>query len=298
MDLNALTVFVRVVEAGSFVGAARVSQIPKSTIARRIDELEASLGVRLLERSTRQLRPTEAGLSFYERCRQIVEDIEDATATVSSRQQEPQGRLRCTTSVLMAETYMGKWCVEYLERYPKVELDLYLANRRVDLVAEGFDLAIRIGELEPSSTIVRRMLPAPLFICASPDYLREYGSPTTPQDLSDHACVVFSPERAKQSWALRNEAGDTVSVSVAGRMVVNSLAVAFDACVAGFGIARVPSFLCSEALERHDVVHLLPQWCSTSKYVHALYPSRKHLSPTVRTFVDFMTEKLAASPWA
>lgn len=297
MDLNAIAVFVKVVEAGSFLGAARTSEIPKSTIARRIDELEASLGVRLLQRSTRQLSLTEVGRAYYERCRRIVEDIDDASASVSSHQREPQGKLRFTTTSQLADAYIGQWAVEYLQRYPRVELDMFLTGRRVDLLGDGFDLAFRVGRLERSTHIVRQLGPIPRYVCASPAYLEAHGVPRTPQDLRDHQCVVHSPERAKQPWALDNDQGDSVSVAVTGRLVVNSFEVALHACLAGFGIAYLPSFICCESIVEGRLVHLLSEWQSSASTLHALYPSRLHLSPMVRTFLDFMTEKLTPTPW-
>lgn len=229
MDVNAIVVFVRVVEAGSFVGAARLAQIPKSTVARRIDELEESLGVRLLQRSTRQSTLTDAGRAFYERCRQIVDDIDEATTSVSELQHEPRGRLRFTTSVLLAETYIGAWVVEYLKKYPKVELDMYATARKADLLADGFDLAIRVGRLEPSAHIVRKLAPTPQYICASPAYLEAHGAPETTEDLQNHECVIFCPDRAKRRWELENEGGDSAAIAISGRCMVNSFPVALDA---------------------------------------------------------------------
>ncbi|MEM7156716.1 MAG: LysR family transcriptional regulator [Myxococcota bacterium] len=297
MDLNAITIFVKVVEAGTFVGAARAAEIPKSTVARRVDELEASLGVRLLQRSTRKLSLTEAGRTYYERCRELIGQLEDATASISSQGVEPQGKLRFTTSVLMAETYLGEWCLEYLRQYPKVELDMYLATRRVDLVAEGFDLAIRVGPLEPSGHIVRKLAPAPRYVCASPAYLEEHGRPQTPRDLRDHQCVAFSPDRTRTPWVFEDADGQSFSVPITGKLVVNSYPVALQACQAGLGIAHLPGFLCCEGLRAGTLVPLLREWGDTHSTVHALYPSRHHLSPAVRTFLDFIAEKVKPSQW-
>lgn len=297
MDLNAVTLFVKVVEAGSFVGAARTAGVPKSTIARRIDELEASLGVRLLQRSTRKSELTDAGRSFYERSRQIVEDIDDAVASVSELQHEPRGKLRFSASMLLGEGYLGPWVVEYMKVYPKVELDMYLSARKVDLLADGFDLAIRVGPLESSSHIVRKLASAPSHICASPSYLQAHGTPTTTDELREHACIIFSPDRSPQHWQLQNGQGDSVSISMSGNLVVNSHPVALEACLAGQGLAELPALVCCEAIRSGRLVRLLPQWSNTTRCLHALYPSRQHLSATVRTFLDFISQKLSPPPW-
>ena len=297
MDLNAITIFIRVVEAGSFVGAARAAEIPKSTVARRVDELEAALGVRLLQRSTRKLSLTEAGRTYYERCRELIGELEDATASVSSQGSEPQGKLRFTTSVLMAETYLGQWCLEYLRRYPKVELDMHLTTRQVDLVAEGFDLALRASPLETSGHIVRKLAPAPRYVCASPAYLEKHGTPQSPRDLRDHDCISFSPDRSRTPWTFENEEGQTITVPVTGKLIVNSYPVALQACEAGLGIAHLPGFLSCQGLRTGTLVPLLREWSDTHSTVHALYPSRQHLSPAVRTFLDFIAEKVEPSQW-
>jgi DNA-binding transcriptional LysR family regulator len=291
-------VFVRVVEAGSFVAAARQTDIPKSTIARRIEELEGHLGVRLLQRSTRKSELTDAGRSFYQRCRQIVEDVDDAVASVSEHQREPRGTLRFTTSVLLAETYLGNWIVDYLEKHPQVEFDISLTARNADLIADGFDLALRVGPLESSSYIVRRLAPAPSFICASPRYLESHPAPESIEDLSRHQAIIFSPTRSRTPWELENAEGDRTSVSVRGRMIVNSHPVALQACLGGLGLAELPALVGCEALRSGELVRVLPKWSNASRWLHALYPSRHHLSPTVRTFLDFLTERLSPAPWA
>ncbi len=290
-------VFVKVVEAGSFVGAARVAGIPKSTIARRIDELEAQLGVRLLQRSTRKSELTPAGRTFYDRCRQIVDDAEDAVAGVSRHQHEPRGKLRFTTSVLLAEYCIGQWTAEYMERHPEVEIDMFLSANQVDLIADGFDLAIRASQPESSSHISRRLATVPLYVCASPPYTRARGTPMSPGDLQDHTCVLFSPNRSRPVWHLANAEGEQASVSVSGPLLVNSLPVVLQHCLAGRGVALLPSIVCSEELRSGALVRVLPDWSNTSRSLHALYPSRHHLSPVLRTFLDFMADKLADPPW-
>jgi len=298
MDLNAVAIFVKVVEAGSFVGAARTAEVPKSTVARRVEELEGFLGVRLLQRSTRKSELTDAGRSFYERARRIVDDLDDAVANISEHQRAPRGKLRFTASVLLGEKYLGAWVADYLVRYPEVELDMYLGARRADLLQDGFDLAIRVGPLESSSHIVRRLARAPSYLCASPAYLAAHGTPTTTDDLKHHECVLFSGSRDRRPWSLANERGDEVSIAVSGRWVLNSHPVAMEACIAGVGVAELPTLVCCEALRDGRLVRVLPDWSNNTRWLHALYPSRQHLSATVRTFLDFMSERLQPPPWA
>ena len=297
MDLNAIRIFTKVVEAGSFVGGAKLADVPKSTVARRIDELEENLGVRLLHRSTRKSQLTDAGQTFYERCRQILDDVQDAVASISQHQHEPMGKLRLTTSVLMTESFLGAWCVEYLRRYPKVELDLYATARKADLIADGFDLAIRVGQLESSTHIVRKLATAPQYVCASPDYLARHGEPTSTDALREHECVLYCPDRVKRPWQLENKTGYQVSLRVDGRYTVNSLPATLHACIAGFGLAELPALLCCDALRSGQLLRVLPEWSDQTRTVHALYPSRHHLSATLRTFLDFVTEKLKPPPW-
>lgn len=297
MDLNALSVFVKVVEAGSFLGAARTADIPKSTVARRIDELEQHLGVRLLQRSTRKSELTEAGRSFYERCRQIVDDVDDAVAGVTEHQREPTGRLRFSASVLMGERYVGHWAVEYMRMHPKVELDMHLVARKVDLLADGFDLVLRVSRPESSSYIGRRLAPTPTYLCAAPSYLEAHGTPSTLEDLRKHQALLFSATRTKEPWDLEDENGDTASVAVSGQIVTNSFPILLEACRTGMGIAELPSLVCCDALRSGELVRVLPSWANRARWLHALYPSRAHLSATLRTFLDFMTEKLSPAPW-
>lgn len=297
MDLNAITVFVSVVEAGSFVAASRQTGIPKSTIARRVDELEAQLGVRLLQRNTRNSELTDEGRSFYERCRRIIEEVDDAVASVTEHQNEPRGKLRFTASVLLGEFYLGPWVVEYLQRYPGVELDMSLSARHMDLIADGFDLALRVGPLEPSSYIVRRLAAAPSFICASPAYLESNPAPVSTEDLRRHQTVVFSPDRTRSAWKLENAQGDRTTVNVGGPIVVNSHPVALHCCVGGLGLAELPALVCCEKLRSGELVRVLPEWSNKSRWLQALYPSRHNLSTTVRTFLDFLAERLTPAPW-
>ncbi|MEM6295504.1 MAG: LysR family transcriptional regulator [Myxococcota bacterium] len=297
MDLNAIKVFVHVVDAGSFVAAAEQTGIPKSTIARRIDELEASLGARLLQRSTRRSELTELGGGFYERARQIVADVDDAVEDVRAKQTEPRGVLRFTTSVLLAERYLGPIVAEYLGVHPRVELDMYLSPKHFDVIADGFDLALRVGPLKASSYIVRRLAPAPAYLCASPTYLKKRSAPTSVDELQKHDAIVFSASRSRETWRLDNDRGDQVNVVMDGPLVVNSHPIAMDCCLAGLGLAELPALVCCDALRSGELVRVLPKWSNASRWLHALYPSRHHVSPKVRTFLDFIAERLDPAPW-
>lgn len=297
MDLNAIAVFASVVEAGSFVAAAKATGISKSTAARRVSELEEALGVRLLQRSTRQMQLTDAGQAFYERCRRILADLEDATEAVTARGTEPRGLLRMTTSAHLADAFLDEWAVEYLLKYPEVELEMYLSTRKMDLIADGFDLAVRAGPLVSSSYIVRKLARAPQYVCASRGYLEEHGTPTNLEELKEHACILFEPQRAPSPWRLQRHGGDSVSFQVDGRIRVNGLPSAVRACRAGLGIALLPAIACCDEVLSGDLVHLFPEWSTTDNWVHALYPSRRHLSATVRTFIDFVADKLDSPPW-
>lgn len=298
MDLNALRVFVAVVETNTFASAARTTGIPKSTVSRRIDELEADLGVRLIQRNTRRNELTDAGRSFYERARSILDQVADAVANVAQHQREPQGKLRFTASVLMAETYLSGWVSEYLDLNPLVELDMFLTPQNLDLLADGFDLALRVSPLEPSSYIVRRLADSPSYLCASPKYLELHPAPQTIDDLHEHRTILFSTDRTRPAWRLESAQGDLVTVHTQGRMTVNSHPVAFRACLHGLGLAEIPALVCCDALRSGELIRVLPEWSNTSRRLHAIYPSRNHLNATVRSFLDFLADRLAPPPWA
>lgn len=287
-DLNDVLVFARVVEEGSFTGAANALGLPKSTVSRRISRLEDHLGVRLLQRTTRKLSLTDAGRLYFDRSVRIVAELEDAERAVSEMQEIPRGRLRVTAPVEMGER-VWRMVFSFMKQYPEVQLDLDLTNRYINLVEEGYDVAIRGGSLSDSSLIARKLDDSVFTLVASPDYLARHGEPTSPEDLKDHDCILFSSRTAQTTWHLRDEGGQK-KVRVKGRLAINHLELVKKAAIEGFGIAMLPDLFLETAIASGQ---LKPLFCGKgpkASGLYVVYPSTRHLAPKVRTFVDFLLE--------
>lgn len=292
--LSAMHLFVKVVDTGGFTRAARDLSLPKSTVSRQISALEGRLGVRLLERTTRSLRPTEAGRAFYERCARIVADVAEAEDAIMQTQHEPQGRLRVSAPVSLGVRTLGPMVGRWLAAHPKVHVDVSLSDRRVDLIEEGFDLAIRVGVLADSSMIARRLAPAPMVLAASPAYLAAHGTPQRPDDLRGHACLQYEYARTA-GWRLQ-DGGREVVVPVSGPLVANNGDLLRDAAVAGLGITLAPDFILAPELDAGRLVPILTAHAIPTSAVWAVYPESRHLSAKVRSFVDALAAGFAALP--
>ncbi len=295
-NLNDMAVFTKVVEAGSFTGAAKALGLPKSTVSRKISQLEESLGVRLLERTTRALKLTEIGAGYYEHCARIVSEAEEANLAVSQMQATPRGRLRITAPTEFGSLYLGEAVAEYLQQYPLVQVEAELTNRVVDLIDEGFDLAIRAGSLPDSSLIARKLASEGVYICASPAYLKNRGKPQKPDDLAAHQ-MILAPASPHSHIKLISEQGTSANVPIRGSLQVNSLAMARDAATAGLGLVALPEMICWEDLRCGRLQVALAGWKLPGTGIYAVYPSPRHLSIKVKTFIDFLQAKLSPPPW-
>lgn len=295
-NLDDMAIFTRVVEAGSFTAAAGSLGLPKSTVSRRIALLEESLGVRLLERTTRVLKLTEIGAAYFERCSRIVGDAEEANLEVTRMQATPRGRLRITAPTEFGSIYLGEIVAAYLKKYPEVAVEAELTNRVVDLIEEGFDLGIRGGVLADSSLVAHKLTGGLTHVCASPGYLEERGEPQSPEELAGHT-MIFSPAAPASHIKLVSADGGEVSVAIRGSLRVNSLAMARDAAAAGLGLAALPEMICWEALDDGRLRIVLDGWTLPGTGLYAVYPTRRHLSAKVRSFIDFLQEKLTPPPW-
>lgn len=291
VDWNEMVVFVRVVEEGSFVGAARVLGVPKSTISRRIAALEDRLGARLLHRTTRVVRATAVGQAFFERCASLVAEAVEAERLVTSALEAPRGRMRLTTSVLFGHRWLSPVVTEFLQAHPEVDIDLVLVNRFVELVDEGFDLAIRAGMLGPGEVVARRLGPVHLAMVASPELLRRTGPLTELEDLKRVPCIIVGADGPNMAWTLGGQ-----RIAVNGPLRVNDMQIARDAAVAGLGVAMVPSFLVAEDIDQGRLVRILPELKRENSGVYAIFPTRRHVSPAVRAFVDLCIERFAGRP--
>lgn len=294
--LDDMMAFIKVVEARSFTAAGARLGLSKSVVSRRIAELEDRLGARLLNRTTRKLSLTEIGQAFYERCARIVADVEEAERAVGDLHGAPRGRLRVNAPVSFGRLHLAAAIVAFIERYPAIEIDVDLNDRYVDLLEDGYDLAVRVGRLRDSSLVARKLAPSRRAVVASPDYLERYGTPQTPADLAQHNCLLYTNIPTAEQWQFADGDG-AYSVKVSGRMRANNGDLACAAAVAGLGIAVLPTFLCGAALGAGDLTALNLPLKTTETGVYAVYPQNRHLSSKVRAFVDFLAARFGPSPY-
>ncbi len=294
MDLNELFVFARVVQAGSFTGASRELGMPKSTVSRKVSELETRLGARLLQRTTRKLSLTDVGHTYYQHAQRVVAEVEEAERAVTRLQEVPRGLLRVTTPLNFG--FLGPIVASFLRRHPEVQVELVGADRIVDLVQEGFDVAVRAGPLADSTLVARRLGALQSFLVASPRFLRMHGTPKQPEDLERFDCVVFAGASDPTTWRLSLD-GKTRAVQVSPRLLVNDFEFLDEAARQGLGIAMLPLFRCIDDLRTKRLTRVLPAWCSPQAPIHAVYPSTRHLSPTLRAFLDHLRAEMTPPPW-
>jgi len=294
MDLNEILVFARVVQAGSFTAAATQLGLPKSTVSRKVSALEERLKSRLLQRTTRKLSLTDVGRTYYDYCARIVGEVEDGERAVSRLQETPRGLLRVTAPVSVA--FLGPIVSDYLRRYPEVRVDLFCTSRAVDLVEERFDVGIRAGALPDSTLIARSLGQVQWFLVATPAYLKRRGRPRSPEDLKQHDCLLFGV--GLDGAGVRLESAErSVQVAISARLVVTDMDVLHAVTTAGLGIALLPAFLCVEELRTGRLERVLADWNAPSTPVHVVYPSTRHLSPKVKTFVDHLQQRMTPPPW-
>ncbi len=291
-----MRVFAAVVDAGSFVGASNAIEMSKPAVSRYVQELEARLGVRLLQRTTRKLSLTEEGAVFYSRCKDLLAHVEEAEAEITSRTGEASGLLKVNVPVSFGILHLAPLWAEFMARHPKVTLEVTLSDRVVDLVEEGFDLAVRIARLSSSSLISRKIASTRLVVCASPAYLGKHGTPAHPADLADHAVLAYSLFSAGDNWEFEGPQGK-VTVRVAPRMHSNSGDTCRAAALMHQGIILQPSFLVGDDLKSGALVQLLPEYLSIALGVYAVYPTRTHLSPKVRLLIDYLVESARQRGW-
>ena len=292
--LGAMRAFARVAESGSFSIAARLLGRSKAVVSKQVASLEAALGVQLLARTTRQVRLTEIGRSYFERCVQVLAELDDLESNVQQSQSSPRGVLRVTAPQTFAELHLSDAVREFLLRYPELKMELVLTDRLVDLVDDGFDVAIRVGQLEDSSLLARRLASSSVVACASPAYLARRGVPRTPEQLADHDLVLDANLRQPGIWRFRRGTR-TLNVRVSGRLQVNSAVTVRHLLVGGAGIGVCPEFVVRDDLEAGRLVPLLADFGGYDLGVYAVYPHTRHVPSRVRVFVDFLAEYFAGS---
>jgi DNA-binding transcriptional LysR family regulator len=294
---NDLQTFVTLVEAGSISRSAERLDVAKSVVSRRLSELEARLGVQLFQRTTRKLHLTDSGQSFYERAVRILCDLDEAEQAVAQSHTELSGVLRVALPVSFGLLHMGPAINEFMHAHPRVRFDLDFNDRQVDLVQEGIDVAIRIARLEDSSLIARPLAPIKSVICASPAYLQAHGTPRTPQELPQHACLIYSNTPDPQQWVFQDADGNVIRVKVPATLKANNGDFLRAASVAGEGIVWQPVFLAYRNIESGELVPLLTDYHWQDSQAYAVYPQTRHLSQRVRAFVDFLVQRFAGVPY-
>lgn len=294
--LRAFEVFAAVVGQGSFTRAADKLDTSPANVTRYVNELEGSLGARLLNRTSRRLSLTETGRMLHERALAILEDVAEAEAIASTAAMQPRGRLRVNAPLSFGILHLAPLWPRFCARYPDIELDISLVDRVVDLVEEGYDLAIRISRGGSPALVSRKLATARHLICASPDYLARHGAPTRPEDLKEHACIAYVYSDSVDDWRLLDNAGKEHSVAVRQIMRTNNGDTARAAALAGLGIVRQPTFLIGQDLRRKRLVPLLTGYHMAETDVLAVYPSRRHLSAKVRVMIDFLAEAFRGTP--
>jgi DNA-binding transcriptional LysR family regulator len=294
MDLNEMLVFARVVQAGSFTTAAADLGMPKSTVSRKVTELEARLKARLLNRTTRKVSLTDVGRTYYDYCARIAGEIEDAERAVSNLQEVPRGVLRLTTGPNVA--FLGPILNDYLRRYPEVRIEVFCTGRTVDLIEERFDLAIRAGTLSDSTLVARSLGKVRWFLVGTPAYLKEHGRPRSIDDLRQHECIIFGTTPGGATLRLES-AGKTAHLEPPPRLIVNDFDLVHAAALAGLGLALLPAHLCLNDIRAKRLERVLRDWEAPAVPIHVMYPSARHISPKVKTFVEHLQERTTPAPW-
>jgi DNA-binding transcriptional LysR family regulator len=291
-----MNLFLRVVERGSLSAAGRELALSPAAVSNHIRALEDWLGVRLLNRTTRQLTLTEAGQRFRERCETILAEVADAEAAAASLQAVPRGVLRVNAPIAFGARHLGPVVAAFLDRYAEMTLDLVLNDRVVDLIEEGFDMAIRIGDLADSELVARRLAPCRYVVCASPRYIKRRGAPKHPAELSDHHCLEYSLRAPSGRWVFTGLDGKDVAVAISGRLRATNGDLLRSAAVQGTGIILTPTFIVGDDLRDGALRELLGEYSVKPAGIFAVYPAGRYPSPKLRSFVDFLADQFGASP--
>jgi len=296
MDVNDILIFVRVAQAGSFSKGAKLLNMPVSTVSRRVADLEEELGIPLLIRTTRSLKITDVGKMYLEHGQAIAAELEKVETVATSLQSIPQGNLKITTTTDFGNQFLGPILNDFLKANSRVNVDVVLTERSVDLVSEGFDLAIRMGELKASSYIARKIGTLYMQLYASPEYLKKHGEPKTCADLAKHQCILFSAISDAHLWRLKGPRGET-KVQVVGRVSANNMVLVRDLALAGEGIAMMPHFMCTDEVKRGKLKVVLKDYVNSPGPIHAVYPGQRYLLPKVRVFVDHLVKSCEGVQW-
>ena len=294
---ESMRAFTRVVEAGGFAAAAREMNLSRSAVNKAVINLENELGTQLLRRSTRQVTPTETGLSFYDRCVQILADVDEAILAITELQEHPTGNLRINAPMSFGTQHLSPLIAEFMATYPDVHVELALNDRFIDPIEEGFDVTLRIGEPRVSTSLIaREIVPAKRVLCASPAYLDEHGEPDNPRDLRQHRCLHYGYQESGSQWRLEGPDGEN-TYAIYCVMWSNNGQVLKDAAANHQGIALLPTFIVGEALQEGQLRTTMTDYTAPDITLCALYPRHRHLSAKVRLFVDLLEERFGDRPY-
>jgi len=296
--LQGLELFVAIAELQSFSKAAERFGISKSHASKQLRKLEDRLGMQLLHRTTRRMALTEVGKVFHERCKQILTELEEVELSMGQIQHEPRGLLRVNVPMSFGTRYLAGLFAEFAASYPMLHIDLELSDRRVDVLAEGFDLVLRTGLLEDSTLLVRKIAPVKTFVCASPSYLSQHGEPKHPSELKKHQCLLYQYSTSGNVWSFVGDEGP-VQIRVQGRFRTNNGDALREALLHGVGICYLPEFMVCEDLRSGRLKALFPDWQHREIFLWAVYPPSRHLSAKVRLLVDLLLKRFSKHPpWA
>lgn len=294
--LDGMEIFAEVVESQGFSAAARQLGLSKSSVSKQVGRLEDRLGVRLLNRTTRRLSLTEAGATFYAACRRVLDEAEGAERAVSSLSAAPRGLLKLNAPMSFGFLHLSGAIPAFHAQFPQITLEAVMNDRFVDLVEEGYDVALRIGDLRDSSLVARRIAPCRAVLCASPAYLDRRGRPARPEQLAGHDCLLYANTANPREWTL-NGAGGRAAVAVAGPLIANNGDLLCAAALDGMGITKLPTFIVGPCLRDGRLEVVLPDFPVPEQGIHAVYPHSRNLSLKVRVFVDFLTERFGPEPY-
>ena len=290
--LTSMTVFVRVAKAGSFAGGASELGISRAMATKHIMQLEGSLGTRLFNRTTRSLSLTEVGASYLERCQQVLLDVEEMEAAVTHLQTEPRGVLKISAPPVIGATHITRAVAEFLKLHPDLSVDMILQSSTGDLIDEGVDVAIYLGDLDDTSMVARKLASSPMVVCASPEYLEKHGTPKTPEDLYHHSCLINWASTPRNKWRFKGKIG-YITINVSGRMQSNVADANRIAAINGLGLVMLATYVVGRDIEKGKLVPVLENYVLPPLDIHAVYPHRKYLSAKVRRFLDFLQAWLA-----
>ena len=295
-DLERMAIFARVVDDKSFSAAARNLNLSKSLVSKQVTQLEKSLGVRLLNRTTRALSVTDAGAVLYEHCSRIVEELEEARLAVGRLQVEPRGLLRISAPVAFGRLHIATALPQFLAAYPDLKIDMVTTDRFVDLAEEGYDLVIRIVDQPAPNLVARKLAPVTRRMVATPDYFARYGVPRSPTDLEKHNCLTYTYFNPQDPWRLRGPDGD-ISVRASGNLRVNDDDALSEAVMKGLGLALLPTFIIGEELQAGRLRSVLAEYIPLERHIYAVYLANRHVPAKVRAFIDYLLERIGPEPY-